>query len=57
MPLRTAQAAMRWAVAAFLVALVALVYSTWYLPGLTRVLNRLSKQVEVLNAGTTRRDQ
>jgi cell division protein FtsB len=44
------RAAIRWSIAAFLVALIAIVYSTWYLPGLIAVLNKLTKQVEAQNA-------
>lgn len=44
------RAAIRWSVAAFIAALIALIYSTWYLPGLIRVLDKLSKQVEIQNA-------
>lgn len=40
------QAAFRWSVAAFVLALIAIIYSTWYLPGLIHVLNKLSTQVE-----------
>lgn len=48
------RAAFRWAIAAFVVAVVALVFSTWHLPGLVRVLNKLSNQVERLNRGEYR---
>jgi len=50
------RAALRWSVAAFVVALVALLYSTWYLPGLVKVLNKLSNQVEAMNERTAGRD-
>lgn len=40
------QAAIRWSVAAFVLAVIALIYSTWYLPGLIKVLKKLSLQVE-----------
>jgi cell division protein FtsB len=44
------KAAFRWSIAAFVVALIAIVYSTWYLPGLIAVLNKLAAQVEKQNA-------
>lgn len=44
------RAALRWSVLAFLFALIALIYATWYLPGLVRVLNKLARQVEIQNA-------
>lgn len=42
----TLRGAYRWGQAAFVVAIVAMVFSTWYLPALIRVLNKLSDQVE-----------
>jgi hypothetical protein len=44
------RAALRWSWAAFAISLVALLYATWYLPGLVRVLQKLSHQIEASNA-------
>jgi hypothetical protein len=40
------RAAMRWAMGAVLISLVALAMSTWFIPGLIKSLNRLSDRLE-----------
>lgn len=41
---------------ALVISIIAVIYATWYLPGLVRVLNKLSDQMEKQNAGITGRD-
>lgn len=43
------RAAIRWAMAAMLVAIISLIYATWFMPALIRSLNRLSDQLERTN--------
>ena len=50
------RAAIRYSQVALLVAILAFVYATWYLPGLVKVLNKLSNQVEAMNERTAGRD-
>lgn len=50
--MKECRAALRWSWAATIISLIALIYATWYLPGLVRVLQKLSHQIEAQNART-----
>jgi len=56
--LTTCRAAVRWAMAAMVVSLVALIFATWHIPGLIKSLNRLSDRLERMDDAfrTTRGD-